>query len=47
MGSEDLSTSLTTIRQPIFEMCELAINILLKEINKDENTRLENILGQN
>jgi len=35
--------SLTTIRQPIFEMCELAINILLKEINKDENTRLENI----
>lgn len=35
--------SLTTIRQPIFEMCELAVNILLKETNKDENTRLENI----
>ncbi len=36
--------SLTTIRQPIFEMCELAVNILIKRMDKIENIRFENIL---
>ena len=30
---KNLSTPLTTIRQPVFEMCELAVNILIKIVS--------------